>query len=131
MDASADGRGQTAISAVGLHSRTLVHIGGLESHIRVADSVCVDVCFPGLSVGERGPCLGWNSPAGVAVNLAFWIGIVAFVILAVRVIGAVRRDWPIDSTDVKRILGQAPNVWLFFGSWALWFGAWIVANAAT
>jgi uncharacterized OB-fold protein len=39
----------------------------------------------------------------VAVNLAFLAGTVAFVIHAVRVIGAVRRDWPIDSTDVQRI----------------------------
>jgi hypothetical protein len=99
--------------------------------MRVADSVSVDVCFAGLSVGERGPCLGWNSPTGVAVNLAFLIGMVAFVILAVRVIATVRRDWPIDSTDIERILRQAPNVWLFLGIWALWFGAWIVANATT
>lgn len=91
----------------------------------------MEVCFPGLYVGEPGPCLGWNSPAGVAVNLAFWVGVVAFVILAVRVIGTVRREWPIDSTDVERILRQAPNVWLFFGIFALWFGAWVVANAAT
>ena len=67
----------------------------------------------------------------MAVNLAFSVGMVAFVILAVRVIGAVRREWPIDSTDIQRILGQGPNVWLFFGIWALWFGAWVVANAAT
>jgi hypothetical protein len=34
-----------------------------------------------------------------------------------RSVAPVRRDWPIDSTDVQRILLQAQNVWLFFGIW--------------
>ena len=89
----------------------------------------MDVCFPGLT--DPGPCLGWGTPVGVAINLAFWAGIIAFVVVAIRMVRAIRREWPVDSNDLERIMLTGPNPWLFFGTFILWFGAFIVANVAS
>jgi hypothetical protein len=35
---------------------------------------------------QAGPCLGWDTPVGVAVNLAFWIRLTVLVVLFIRVV---------------------------------------------
>jgi cytochrome b561 len=82
------------------------------------------------SDAEPGPCLGWDTPVGVTVNLAFWIGLTVFVVLFIRVVRSIRRERPIDTDDFRRIMLKGVNPWLFFGSWGLWLAGWILANVA-
>jgi hypothetical protein len=88
------------------------------------------VCVVGPSVGEPGPCLGWDTPVGVAVNLAFWVGMAAFVVLFIRLIRAIRREWPVDADDLRRIMLKGLNPWLFLMIFVLWGGGMILANLA-
>jgi hypothetical protein len=83
-------------------------------------------CVAGVGEGEVGPCLDWDTPVGVVVNLAWWIGMAALVVLAIRVVRALLRRQPVDEEELRRIM----NPWLFFTTFTLWSGGWILANVA-
>jgi hypothetical protein len=38
-------------------------------------------CVAGVGEGEVGPCLDWDTPVGIVVNLAWWIGMAAAVVM--------------------------------------------------
>jgi hypothetical protein len=86
------------------------------------------VCVSGLIDGESGPCLGWDTPVGVAVNLAFWVGLTGLVVLFIRVARSIRREWPVDADDAWRIMFKGVNPWLIFAAWGLLMGGMILAN---
>jgi len=80
--------------------------------------------------GEAGPCLGWDTPVGVAVNLAFWVGMTAFVVLFIRWIRVICRERPVDADDLRRIMLKGLNPWLFVVIVVLLGGGMILANLA-
>ena len=83
-------------------------------------------CVAGVGEGEAGPCLDWDTPVGVVVNLVWWIGMAAAVVIAIRVVRALLRRQPVDEEELRRIL----NPRLFFMTFTLWLGGWILANVA-
>jgi hypothetical protein len=50
----------------------------------------------------------------------------AAVVIAIRVVRALLRRQPVDEEELRRIL----NPWLFFMTFTLWLGGWILANVA-
>ena len=80
----------------------------------------------GVGEGDTGPCLDWDTPVGIVVNLAMWTGLAAFLVIGIRLGRALLRRQPVDEEELRHIM----NPWLFFTTFTLWLGAWILANVA-